>query len=126
MPRLGSLAVKVQLIAGDEPAFGPGRADILAAIEREGSISAAGRSLGMSYRFTWRLVDSMNRCFRDRLVTTAVGGQRGGRAELTPAGTAVLAAYRALEKQLVDGADGEPLRLLRASLREECGPSPTG
>ena len=51
MPRAGPLRIKVQLFAGDEPAFGPGRADILAAIEREGSISAAGRSLGMSYRF---------------------------------------------------------------------------
>ena len=119
MPRAGPLRIKVQLYAGEEPAFGPGRADILAAIEREGSISAAGRSLGMSYRFAWNLVESMNSCFAERLVEAAPGGRRGGGAGLTEAGRQVLQAYRALEDQVMAGAQGESLdqlsRLLRAS-----------
>src|ERR1700722_557005 len=117
MPRVGPLKIKVQLFAGDERAFGPGRADVLAAIEREGSISAAGRSLGMSYRFTWKLVESMNTCFTERLVDAAPGGRRGGGAALTDAGRRVLAAYRALEDQIVEHAQGERLDELRKLLR---------
>jgi molybdate transport system regulatory protein len=93
MPREGPLIIKIQLLAGEERAFGPGGADVLAAIEREGSITAAGKSLGMSYRFTWNLVDSMNRCFREKLVEATTGGKRGGHAALTEAGRTVLSAY---------------------------------
>ncbi len=118
MPRMGPLAIKVQLFAGDDRAFGPGRADVLAAIEREGSISAAGRDLGMSYRYIWLLVDSMNRCFRDKLVDAAPGGRRGGGAVLTQTGRAVLAAYRTLERQALAGAEGEALAVLSGLLRE--------
>jgi molybdate transport system regulatory protein len=108
----------VQLFAGDQPAFGPGRADILAAIEREGSISAAGRSLGMSYRFAWALVESMNNCFAERLVESERGGKRGGGAALTDAGRRVLEAYRALEEQIMIAAQGESLKELSKLLRE--------
>ena len=121
MPRVGPLKIKVQLFAGDERAFGPGRADVLAAIEREGSISAAGRSLGMSYRFTWALVESMNHCFTERLVEAAPGGRRGGGAALTDAGRRVLEAYRALEEQIVEHAQGETLEELSRLLRPPAG-----
>jgi molybdate transport system regulatory protein len=117
MPRAGPLKIKVQLYAGDEPAFGPGRADILAAIESEGSISGAGRSLGMSYRFAWKLVESMNACFAERLVEAAPGGRRGGGARLTDAGRQVLQAYRELETRIMSNADGESLEALRRLLR---------
>lgn len=112
MPRIGPLAIKLLLFAGDERAFGPGRADVLSAIEREGSITAAGRSLGMSYRFTWKLVDSMNHCFREKLIDATPGGKRGGGAALTDVGRSVLAAYRELELQIVAGAAGEALSAL--------------
>lgn len=95
--RVGALKLKLQLICGDSYAMGPGKADILDAIDREGSISAAGRALGMSYRRTWLLVDEMNRCFRDRLIETRAGGSRERGAHLTEAGRAVLVAYRDLE-----------------------------
>lgn len=123
MARTGSLKIKAQLFCGEERAFGPGRADVLAAIESEGSISAAGRALGMSYRYTWLLVDSMNRCFRDKLVETASGGQRGGGAGLTEAGRAVLAAYRALDTELLAAAEtGAAFAALSALLRDEPAP----
>lgn len=119
MPQEGPLKIKVQLFAGEERAFGPGRADVLAAIEREGSISAAGRSLGMSYRYTWALVESMNTCFCERLVEATPGGRRGGGAALTATGRRVLDAYRALEAQIMASAHGAQLeelsRLLRSS-----------
>lgn len=117
MPRAGPLKIKVQLFEGEERALGPGRADVLAAIEREGSISAAGRSLGMSYRFTWSLVESMNSCFCERLVEATPGGPRGGGAALTATGRRVLEAYRALEAQIMASADGAPLEELIGLLR---------
>ena len=113
----GGRSIKLQLFAGDERALGPGRADVLAAIEREGSISAAGRSLGMSYRYTWALVESMNNCFVDKLVEAAPGGRRGGGAALTAAGRRVLEAYRALEAQIMANAPGEGLEALSKLLR---------
>lgn len=98
--------------------MGPGRADLLEAIERHGSISAAARALGMSYRRGWLLVDSMNRCFRARLVDATPGGGAGRGAALTDAGREALARYRALESRLAAGADADLARfavLLRDS-----------
>jgi molybdate transport system regulatory protein len=122
MPRLGPLALKIQLYVGEERALGPGRADVLAAIEREGSISGAGRSLGMSYRFTWLLVNSMNNAFREKLVEASPGGSKGGRAMLTEAGKEVLSAYRELENQLVRNAEGKALAVLTTLLRDSDAP----
>ncbi len=102
--RVGSLKLKAQLFCGDEPAMGPGKADLLEAIDRSGSISAAGRALGMSYRRAWLLVDSMNRCFRDKLVDTTAGGGQAKGARLTVTGRDVLARYRALQVRLADAA----------------------
>ena len=117
--RLGHLKIKAQLYCGDELAMGPGKADLLEAIAREGSISGAGRAMGMSYRRSWLLVDSMNRCWRERLVETVAGGGQGRGASLTAMGRSVLAAYRALEAGLAQTADGALLAELDALLREK-------
>ncbi len=95
--RVGPLKVKLQFACGDGFAMGPGKADLLDAIAAEGSISAAGRALGMSYRRAWLLVDEMNRCFTAPLVETGRGGGQGRGARLTGAGQDILAAYRALQ-----------------------------
>jgi len=117
MSMIGPLKLKAQLLCDHEIAMGPGKADLLEAIDREGSISAAGRVLGMSYRRTWLLVDAMNRCWTQPLVeATAGGGQKSG-ARLTDPGRAVLAAYRALEARLAEAAAGEPLATLESLLR---------
>ena len=91
------LNLRLRLCVGDEIAMGPGKADLLEAIRDTGSIAAAGRQMGMSYRRAWLLVDTMNRCFREPLVTTERGGAGRGGATLTLLGTEVLARYRALE-----------------------------
>lgn len=98
--RVGNLKVKMQLLCGDEIAFGPGKADLLEAIDRERSISAAGRALGMSYRRAWLLVDAMRRCWSDPLVETLAGGGKERGARVTEHGRAVLRAYRALEGEV--------------------------
>ena len=102
MSRPSSLKLKIQLYCGDEIAMGPGKADLLDAIGREGSISAAGRALEMSYRRAWLLVDTMNRCWQGPLVETVAGG-RGG-ARVTELGAAVLEHYRALQKRVSTSA----------------------
>jgi molybdate transport system regulatory protein len=88
--------VRVRVLANSSVAMGPGKADLLDAIADTGSISAAARAMGMSYRRAWLLVDTMNSCFRSPLVTTSKGGVEGGGAMLTPIGRKVLAEYRAL------------------------------
>ncbi len=69
------LKLKAQVLCGEELAMGPGKADLLDAIDREGSISAAGRAMGMSYRRTWMLVDTMNRCWAEPLVVAAASSR---------------------------------------------------
>lgn len=115
--RRGPLKLKAQLLCGDAIALGPGKADLLEAIAAHGSISAAGRALGISYRRSWLLVDEMNRCWRERVVATGRGG--GGGAHLTDTGRTVLTAYRALEAAIDAVAAGTPeLALLDAHLRD--------
>src|SRR6478736_454193 len=80
---MARLKLKLQLYCGDEIAMGPGKADLLEAIAREGSISGAGRAMGMSYRRAWLLVDVMNRCFVKPLVETHPGGGKQAGAKLT-------------------------------------------
>ncbi|MBD3759962.1 LysR family transcriptional regulator [Sphingomonadaceae bacterium G21617-S1] len=119
VPRLGPLKLKAQIYCGEEPAIGPGKADLLDAIDREGSISAAGRALGMSYRRTWLLVDSMNRCWAERLVETTPGGGQGKGARITDFGHQVLTAYRNLEKTMLAAAGNGDLEVLATLLRDE-------
>jgi molybdate transport system regulatory protein len=92
-----SAVPRLRVLYGSAIAIGPGKADLLDAIARTGSISAAGRAMRMSYRRAWLLVDTMNRCFRGPLVEASKGGPHGGGARLTPLGAEVLACYRALE-----------------------------
>ena len=106
--KLTWMKLKAQIFVGDEIAIGPGKADLLDAIERTGSISAAGRALGMSYRRTWMLVDTMNRCWKEPLVTTMLGGAKGGGAKVTPYGHEILAQYRDLEQRLETEAAAGP------------------
>jgi molybdate transport system regulatory protein len=108
-PRIGPLKVKAQLLCGDEPAMGPGKADLLDAIAQHGSISAAGRALGMSYRRTWLLVDSMNRHWAEPLVEATSGGGQARGAQVTACGRRVLKAYRALEARIEQAVVGPAL-----------------
>ncbi len=87
---------RVRILIGAATALGPGKVDLLEAIAETGSISAAARAMGISYRRAWLLVDTMNRCFHGNLVTT-VTGERGGGAEVTDLGPEVIECYRKME-----------------------------
>ncbi len=93
----GTLRLRIRLMAGRSIALGPGKADLLSAIMNSGSISAAARELGMSYKRAWYLIDTMNQCFAGPVVDAAKGGNARGGALLTPLGREVLAHYRSIE-----------------------------
>lgn len=78
-------------------AIGPGKIALLEAIDRTGSISAAARSLEMTFRRAWFLVETMNTAFREPVVRTSVGGREGGGAGLTALGQEVVARYRRVQ-----------------------------
>ena len=95
LPAQDRISLRIDLATGGR--IGPGKVAVLEAIARTGSISGAGRDLGMSYRRTWGLVEDLNRSLGRALVETAAGGSGGGGAQLTAAGHAVVACYRAIE-----------------------------
>jgi molybdate transport system regulatory protein len=111
MPRL---TLRIDL--GPDAAIGPGKIRLLEAVRDEGSISAAGRSLGMSYRRAWLLIDSMNRCFRRPVVTARPGGENGGGASVTPFGATLIENYRAIETKS-QAASAKELRTLAQAHR---------
>jgi molybdate transport system regulatory protein len=88
-----------RLILGDDIALGPGKVQLLETIRETGSIAAAGRAMGMSYKRAWHLVDTMNRCFTHPLVEASKGGAHGGGAHLTPLADEVIALFRRLENR---------------------------
>ncbi len=108
------LTVRVDF--GSDRAIGPGKIRLLEAIRDTGSISQAGRQLGMSYRRAWLLVDDMNRCFRDAVVTAQPGGKEGGGAALTEFGQDLVKGYRAIVAEATAATETR-VSALEASLR---------
>lgn len=97
--------------------LGPGKADLLEGIDRCGSIAAAGREMGMSYKRAWELIGTLNAMFRAPLVDSTRGGPGGGGAVLTDLGREVLAQYRAFEAEAARGG-ADRLAALHGMLRD--------
>jgi molybdate transport system regulatory protein len=122
------LRIRVDLAPGCS--VGPGKVSLLEAIERNGSLSVAARSIGLSYRRAWNLLADLNRSFAQPVVSTAVGGARGGGARVTDFGRSLVAAFRALERGALrlaatrmrrfaasQGSQAQPVRRRRVSGR---------
>lgn len=92
----------IRLDFAGERRLGPGKITLLERIMETGSISAAGRRLGMSYRRAWLLVDAMNRMFSEPVVLTATGGRQGGGAEVSAFGRRLVETYRTVESRFSD------------------------
>lgn len=86
----------------DRFGLGRGKVELLEQIRATGSISAAGRAMGMSYRRAWLLADSMNQAFGEPVVETAQGGEHGGGARLTALGASLIERFRRMEKAAAD------------------------
>jgi molybdate transport system regulatory protein len=97
-------------------ALGPGKAELIERIHQTGSISAAARAMGMSYRRAWQLVEALNADFREPVISTAVGGRQGGGASATPYGRRLAARFRVMEDK-ASAAVAADLRRLAAELK---------
>ena len=106
----GALSLRIDLAQGR---IGPGKIHLLETIDREGSISAAGRALGMSYKRAWDLVDAVNQVLGTPVVDASPGGYRGGGAVLTDAGRNLVADYRAIERAAQRAAEPRLAALVR-------------
>ncbi len=97
-----------------ELAIGPGKIALLEAIAATGSIAAAAKTLRMSYRRAWLLVDETNRCLVRPVVEASAGGEKGGRAVLTPTGAELVRRYRKVERRVAIAVARNLKSMLRA------------
>ena len=111
-----TIQFRLRILVGDDIAVGPGKVDLLEAVARTGSITAAAKALGMSYRRAWLLIDTMNRCFEAPVVSAEVGGASGGRTRLTTLGAEVVRRYRRAQSKAARAAETD-IAALTALLR---------
>ncbi len=60
------------------------RLELLEAVARTGSISAAAHAMNIQYRLAWNRIHEMEERLGMPLVQTTVGGRGGGGAQITP------------------------------------------
>jgi molybdate transport system regulatory protein len=113
--------LRVSIVFESGARIGPGKAKLLESIRDTGSISAAAREMGMSYKRAWVLLDSINRTFTEPVVTAAPGGAGGGGARLTPFGVEVLERYARILERAASEAAPELAALARRA-RPDAGP----
>jgi molybdate transport system regulatory protein len=99
--------LRIRIVFGETEMIGPGKAELLERIARTGSIAAAGREMGMSYKRAWALVGTLNAMFRAPVVLSTRGGPRGGGAALTETGQEVLRLYRAFEARAAEAGEDQ-------------------
>jgi molybdate transport system regulatory protein len=130
-PRSGAIALgaplrlTLRVDVGGRATLGPGKVRLLELIAEHGSISSAGRAMGMSYRRAWLLIESLNRTFAQPLVAARPGGIGGGGAELLPMGQEIVRRYRAIETR-AGAAAAADLEALRSALARDAGPTHHG
>lgn len=112
MTRKPLVRFRMRITTGDVIAIGPGKVELLEAIDRTGSITSAAASLGMSYRRAWLLLDTLNRALRGPAVDSARGGDQGGGSALTDAGRELVALYRHVESTAAAACRRDIERLL--------------
>ncbi|MGY9048604.1 MAG: winged helix-turn-helix domain-containing protein [Rhodobacterales bacterium] len=116
-PTAAPSCLRIRILFGEDAMLGPGKADLLERIRDTGSIAAAGRSMAMSYKRAWMLVEEMNGAFKDPLVDSTRGGSKGGGARLTETGAEVLHQYRKLEEIMAE-AGAARINVIRSLLRD--------
>ena len=99
------LKPRFRVVCGKNIALGPGKVELLGAVQETGSLNEAARKLDMSYMRAWTLVKMMNACFREPLVVAERGGKTGGGMKLTATGQEALALYQEIEVAAMKSAD---------------------
>jgi molybdate transport system regulatory protein len=93
------LLPRMRVMCGNDIALGPGKVDLLKHIQNSGSILRAAKSMNMSYMRAWKLLKTMENCFKRPLVKKTRGGRGGGNAQLTPTGDKAIAYYEKMENE---------------------------
>lgn len=101
---MASLSLRIDLVPSGR--IGPGKIELLEKIAAFGSISAAGRAMGMSYRRAWELVEEINTMFGQPVIERKAGGRHGGGARLTTVGLTLVTRFRAIEQAAAEAASG--------------------
>lgn len=115
--------IRFRIDFNDNVNVGPGKVALLEAIKSTGSISDAARSLGMSYRRAWTLINSLKQGFSEAVIVSATGGKGGGGARVTGFGELLIDQYRRLEREITRLAaqslsEITPRVLVRSSLQK--------
>lgn len=116
-PRKPVLRFRMRITDGEAIAVGPGKIALLEAIEKTGSITAAAKSLDMSYRRAWLLLDELNRSLRNPAADSAKGGQHGGGSALTDAGRQLIELYRRIEANAASACRDDIRQLMKMLAR---------
>jgi molybdate transport system regulatory protein len=109
----------IRILFGAASSLGPGKIALLESIGRTGSISGAAREMGMSYRRAWLLVEAMNKAFKKPLVMAVTGGKRGGGAQVTAFGLALLKRYREIETKAARAVEADLKALAKMLAQRE-------
>ncbi len=110
MPKL-----RIRIEFDGHRSLGPGKIQLLEAVAEYGSISAAARSMEMSYRHAWEMLDDVNQCFREPVIETETGGRAGGGARVTRIGHDLIERYRAMQGKAASAVEEDLRALGRAS-----------
>jgi molybdate transport system regulatory protein len=110
--------ITLRAVLGPATMLGAGKAELLEGIAETGSIAAAGRRMGMSYKRAWYLIDTLNGYFDAPLVTSSKGGRGGGGAALTDTGRRVLELYRRVQGRAEVAVAAELKELAAMAARE--------
>ena len=103
---------RIWIEADDNILLGEGRVALLKAIDETGSLSKAAKSLGMSYKKAWSLIDAVNNRAQKPVITTSIGGKGGGGATLTDYGKALINAFETINENCWKFLDQEMKRQL--------------
>ncbi|MEO7056290.1 MAG: ModE family transcriptional regulator [Caldimonas sp.] len=104
---------RMRVTSGEAISVGPGKIALLEAIRETRSITAAARSIDMSYRRAWILVDQLNAALHEPAVLSLKGGEHGGGSALTPAGDALVEVYRRIESRAAEACADDIKALLK-------------
>jgi molybdate transport system regulatory protein len=115
--------IRFRIDFGEHSNIGPGKVALLEGIKAHGSLSEAARSMGISYRRAWLLIDSVNKSFKIPATVNSAGGRGGGGAQVTAFGNLLIERYRGMERKLNVVAVVH-LKEIRAQVNTEGSPSP--
>jgi molybdate transport system regulatory protein len=90
-------SIRIRIEVAENSSVGCGQIELLEAIEKRGSLSQAARSMAMSYRHAWEILDCLNKTFAHRVTINRVGGSGGGGTQVTEFGRSVIEGFRRLE-----------------------------